>query len=198
MQEKPQSFQPSSEKEKSKESLESFRGSLGLDFIFYKGKDGKRHCLCIEINGDDAGIAGVQSIPKGDISSTQRSLAYIRDTRGKKRIEQAVKAEAIIDDLNTGVFSATEQGKEKIVAFVKESVHKHPLLVHAFRNPKFIQDMTLDKSLQKDFIPKKYSARVFEKGASSVSSTGYWVYKPKRGRAGRNIRILTNKEFATQ
>ncbi len=177
------------------ESPELFRASLGLDFVFYKDAAGKKQCACIEINGDDSGIAGVEKIPKGQIDETRRILARLRDTRSSKLREKTTKANEIIDDINSGAFSVSPEAKKKIGEFIRKSIDKEAFFPNAFRNPSFIQEVTLDKSSQPQFVPREYMPRVYQEGESRKSSTGYWVCKPRRGRTGKDTFILTNAEF---
>ena len=181
----------------SAEKKELFRASLGLDFIFSKDETGNKRCFCVEINGDNAGVAGVGSIPKGDIDEAVRGAAYLRDTRNPKRLEKADKAKAIMYDLDTGEFPVSgSEAKEEILDYVRKSVLKEPLLSHAFRNPPFIQDIASRKDLQQQYIPAEYAPRYYREGESMISSTGFWICKPRSGISGKGIVILDDSQFA--
>ena len=185
----------------SKDSIEMrelFRASLGFDFIFSIDESGEKQCYCIEFNGADSGISGVQSIPKEQISNTRKILADIRNTRTRDRHEYIDKARDILSDIDTGIFSVTDDARGKIDEFLKRSIRKRKLLVHSETNPDFFEDIANDKILQDAYIPESNKPRLYVEGATTKSKSGYWICKPRIGRVGEGILIVSNKQFEEQ
>ena len=177
-----------------KESPELFSASLGFDFIFAKDEVGKKRALCVEINGEKSGIGGIAEMPEGLVDPEFQEAAKIRDLRNPERIRRVGLANEITNDIHEGTFSVSPEAKEKIDAFMMKSIRKVPLFPNAFKNPAFIEDIATDKRRQEDFIPDKYAMRLYKKGDSQISLTGYWILKPAQGIGGKNIRILSNDE----
>ena len=191
MVERPRSIEGSSKRNESIESPELFRATLGFDFIFTKGKDGKKRCLCIEINGEDSGIFGIQDIPDGEVDKTQKLVAKVRTAYDFDRFRRY----ALLDDLESGEFSVTPEGRDKIKKFLLERNRQTPMVSLAYRTPKYIQNISLYKPRQQTFIPDEHKPRQYLDGESPESSTGFWICKPNIGRHGNNIMILSNVEF---
>ena len=66
----------------SKESPELFRASLGFDFVFAKDKSGELHPYCVEINGHDTGVTGVQDVPSEQLPKIHRNDLLDRSLGG--------------------------------------------------------------------------------------------------------------------
>ena len=181
----------------SRESPELFRASLGFDFIFVEDADGVKQPYCIEINGSDTGVKGVQDIPKGDIPEMTRLFASIRSREDSEFVRKNHLGGDILTDLGTGDFPvSSDEVKKSIGEFVKASLAKHQMFSHAIENPHEIDIVTKDKRVQRDYIPEQYRPRAYRKGESTVSSTGYWICKPAFGVGGNGIFIVTSEELA--
>ena len=120
-----------------KENAELFRATLGFDFIFTKDAKGSRKCVCIEINGDNAGILGIQDIPDDKIDKTKKIVANIRSTYNPKYMQRR----GVIMDLASGEFPATPEGRAKIAAYYLERKDDTRLFEHSFKNPKHIRPL---------------------------------------------------------
>lgn len=153
------------------------------------------HPYCIEINGHDSGLAGVQKIDKSKIDPTQRIMADIRNTRNKKLRNKVNEAKEITEDLDSGEFPSSQKGKEIIAKYLKASIAKEPLLPKAYVNDEFIQEVADDKSLQEELIPEENRPRHLYPGDDTFSKTGYWVAKPKLGITGKGVSIIANDEI---
>ncbi len=183
----------------SKESKELFRGSLSFDFIFTTNLDGSKHPYCVEIIGADSGIQGVQSIPKDVLDSTTRTLADIRKNKSDEHTRREKIASEIYADTEGIIQQAsTKEIQEKFLTYIRASIRSVPFMKHAFVNPPLIETISNDKSLQEEYIPEQYRPRSYKEGESMVSSTGSWILKPFDGRAGEEIFIISNEEFASE
>lgn len=179
----------------SKESPELFRASLGFDFIFSKDAEGKTRCYCIEINGHDSGVLGVASIPDSQMNATQKVVAGVRANYSNEYLRKATIAEEVKADIDAGHFDVSDEGFEVIKSYVKKSMNDPIMFENAYKNPHFIQSITLDKRMQEQYIPEKYRPRVWHPGDSPVSNTGYWVVKFYSSRAGQDVHVVTNERF---
>src|SRR3990167_4265737 len=121
------------------ESSELFSATLGFDFVFSKDQTGAFRCYCVEFNGHDAGVGGVKDIPDGQIDSQHKVMAQIRNHRNPKIEHKMRIAEEIIEDLKTGAFDASNDGQEKVAAFLHKSMDTNPLFTHAHHNPEFVE-----------------------------------------------------------
>lgn len=191
MRDAPRPYPRKPEAKEGTESAELFSATLGFDFIFSTGTDGRKHCYCIEINGDNSGISGIQDIPKGGIDDAKRVVAKVRGAFNP----QFMRMRAIIGDFLDGEFSATPEGHKQIEKFLIQQQEKTPMFEHAFRNAPYITAIARNKLTQYQFIPRENRPRIYHGGESKESSTGYWVCKPKNGTQGRDILIMNNKEF---
>ena len=179
-----------------KESPGIFHASLGFDFIFSRDENNKLHCYCIEINGHDSGVRGVQDIPDDQIDKTHKIVAEIRATVNPEMRRKYGLANEILHDIHvTGEFAPSEEGKEKITRYINKSLRTAPTFTHAHHNPDFIEDITRDKRLQEKYIPKEYQPRIWREGDDPVSSTGRWIVKHFRSRGGDGVHVIPNDQF---
>src|SRR3989344_4779229 len=105
--------------QESKEGVELFRATLGFDFVFTRDEQGNLRCFCIEINGHDTGVNGVEDIPKGQISEEVRKHAAER-AKEDPEMERRYKLAAEINrDMKEGHFKPTPEGQERIYGFLR-------------------------------------------------------------------------------
>lgn len=179
----------------SQEGRELFRATLGFDFLFTRNEDGSLHCYCIEINGHDTGIKGVEDVPQEQIGKQYQMLAGIRAKENPEMSRRYDIANAVLRDMRSGTFQPTPEAREKIIGYMKKSLRAAPTAAHAYHNPDFIEDITRDKRLQERYIPLEYAVHTWHSGVSPVSSTGRWVLKRFDSRGGDDVHVLTNREF---
>ncbi len=158
---------------------ELFNATLGFDIIFYE-KDGAKYPVCVEINGQESALA----IPEDKIDSLLKEKVQMRMLHTPERIERSRYAESL---------DPTTQGEEIKRAWAH--ARSAPAFIHAFQNPDFLKEAIRSKESQEKFIPIEHRPRFYHKENDSISSTGFWVCKPKIGRKGKDIRIFTNKQF---
>lgn len=177
------------------ESVELFSASLGFDFVFSKDEQGKLHGYCIEINGDNSGLSGVEDIPEDQIDPQHKLLSKVRNHRNSEYWRKAGLADGALQDLQTGFFDASEEAKKEIHSYIEKSLRKQQFFVHAYKNPPFVAAITRDKRTQENFIPPESMPRVYHEGESPLSSTGQWICKPIHGIQGDGIYVLDNEKF---
>ncbi len=160
-----------------------FRATLGFNFIFAI-IDGAKIPFCIEINGEDTGLKRVEKIPAGDLTTGELIRVKNRMIHTSERLELFKYAESISRE------TRLSDSKE---AWVKaRAAHG---FVHAFYNTDFINEITDNKILQQEFIPKTNCPRQYKEDGFNISFTGFWICKPVSGRKGRGIKIISNSEF---
>lgn len=165
-------------------SPECLRGTLGFDFIFPADSDDLRKIICIEINGSNSGINGIKKIPKETIGSSHKSLSKIRMRINPEKI----------DAINYLSFLNEKKGLDSI----KDETHKKaisiPLFIYAFKNPKVIENLTLDKNIQYNYIPDSYKAELYDPSKNNCPPSGIWVLKPHDGMRGKNVIFVRDEE----
>lgn len=175
---------------------ELFKATLGFDFIFNHAPSGELRCFCIEINGQDTGVKGVEDIPKGEIDETHKVLANIRATTNPEMARRYKIGNEILADLHDKIFQPSDEAVGKIYEYLKKSMRAQPTFKHAHHNPDFIEEITRDKRLQEEYVPPEFWPRTWHAGESTNSSTGWWVLKPYWSRGGDGVRIASNKNLA--
>ncbi|MBM3261670.1 hypothetical protein FJY93_04620, partial [Candidatus Kaiserbacteria bacterium] len=178
-----------------KESPEMFRASLGFDFIFTTDEKGVLHCVCIEINGHDSGVVGVQEIPKGQIDTMHKTVAGIRATEHPEMARKFKIANEVLTDIHSKEFTPSPEGLKKIHGYMKKSLKTQPTFSFAYQNPDFIEDMTRDKRIQERYIPEEYRPRTWHPGDNPSSPTGAWVVKYYDSRGGDDVHVVPNEHF---
>jgi hypothetical protein len=174
---------------------ELFKGSLSFDFVFAL-KDGKKHPYCVEINGDQSGIAGIQNIDRSAIDSTRRIMAGIRDQRDPAYRNNIQSINSIIGMLNTEKIQLPDDAKGKLHSLFRSTMAQTPMFPHAHQNPDFIKRIADDKLPQAAVIPEEHHPRVLDiHDPNRQSSTGTWILKPRRNRGGEGIQIISNDEI---
>lgn len=139
-----------------KESPELFRASLRFDFMFAQGKDGKRHCLCIEINGHNSGISGVQDLADIEMDKMHKMVAKVRAHDNLETRRKFALYSEVIKDLRSGDFKPSPEARPKIIEYLQKSADREPLFKNANKNPDFIEGIADDKWLQEKYIPEEY------------------------------------------
>ncbi len=173
---------------------ELFKASLSFDFVFGI-KDGQKHPFCIEINGEDSGIAGAQKLP--GLDSTKKILAGIRDQRDHYALTKNRKAAGVVRDIKNGDFSMTPEGAKKLTTFLRTQYHdKVKMFPNAYINDVGLQSIADDKSKQSNFIPSENLPRILTiDDTDHHSESGYWIVKPNLGIGGRGIQVVSNLEI---
>ncbi len=172
---------------------EVFRASIGFDFVFTKGDNGNRKIFCIEINGHDSGITGVQNIPRGQIDDMSKIMTDIRSKINRKRDEKYEKITELERLYSTGDMELLDN--PRVRDYIIESFNSTPFYEYSYTNPDYIEDIAENKKKQADIIPDHLQPRIWRPSGSAVSPSGYWILKPIHNRAGRGIIIYSNEEF---
>ncbi len=183
-------------KRESVESKEVFRATLGFDFIFSKDEEGNLHCWCIEINGENTGIYGAQDIPNENLSSMDKNRkigADIRMQRNPNFAERNYQWKGIIDDYLKGDLDALTEGQ--LSQYYERTMADIPMFKHSYSHSGMFYEFLTDKANLKVFVPEEHRPKDFVPGDSYESSTGYWVVKPRFGKLGRDIRVLSNEDL---
>lgn len=152
-------------------------------------------CYCIEVNGHDSGVGGVQDVPKGQMDSTQKILAGLRAEVNPEMRRKYAIANEIMRASQSGEFNHSPEAREKIEAYMKKILRTEPTFKNAYKNPDFIEDITRDKWLQEKYIPKEYAPHTWHEGESTKSKTGWWIIKRRNSRGGDGVHVVSNKEF---
>jgi len=126
-----------------KESPELFRGSIGFDFVFSNGEDGKEKCYCIEINGDDSGVFGIQEIPHDEIDPQHQILAKIRGTYNPVFESLYHKTRRLESVLMERDFPMQKETKTQIRKEWVRRFNQVTMFPLAYKNPEIIQNLTL-------------------------------------------------------
>lgn len=193
--EKPKSITGARNLFESKEGREIFRATLGFDFIFRKDEYGRLQCFCLEINGDNTGIRGVQEIEKGMMDITHKTMADIRMELDPE-FDRKRKVFHEILDMDYGKLNVTEEAKPKVRDYLRRSLSSGKMFRQSHKNPAFINTITGDKNLQEKYIPEYARPRQWHQGESTRSETGLWVVKPRKGVAGRGVRIVRDRDLS--
>lgn len=182
------------DKLKDVESPELFRATIGFDFVFAPDKTGKKRCYCVELNGQESGTWGVAEIE--GVDNLRKVMTLSRNAFNPGRQQLRVAIERI-----RGTLSEAERSKKSLkntfLNMMEEDKQKMPLVAHAFVNPPEIETVAEDKALHSQVIPPEYRLRTYVEGESAEAGSGYWMIKPRAGRRGDSIRVVTNAEFAS-
>lgn len=176
------------DKLKDVESPEMFRATIGFDFVFAFDTRGQKHCYCIELNGQEAGTWGIADIE--GVDHLRKIMTLSRNTFHPER----QKLRVAIEDVQNDTSLEAEEKASRVAAMDAEK-KQIPLAAYAFVNPPEIEELAEDKGLQAAVIPKEHALRVYELGSSPEAGSGYWVVKPRVGRRGDSINVLSNEEF---
>ncbi|QSH39537.1 hypothetical protein JXR01_00810 [Candidatus Kaiserbacteria bacterium] len=176
-------------KSESVESPELFRGTLGFDFVFTR-EDGKLKCYCIEFNGSNSGVQGVRRLPADALDATHKILASVRSSASEKTREAVRKYNDFIRRNPDQSFSVVVAGH------LRAQLDDAPLHTHEYSNPEFIQDITLNKRRQEEYIPRANRPNSWKPGDSTKSKSGFWIYKEGGSSRGQGIYILSDTELA--
>jgi hypothetical protein len=180
-----------------RENPELFRASIGFDFIFIQGEDGRRHIRCVEFNGDNSGIAGVQSLPSGAISKQQRYFAASRN-RGSHALEEShiqfdTLNEALVEAMGRRDTTEINDLQHKIGEHIKK--HKTiPMFEYAYKNPPFLNQLASNKTLQQAVVPP-YLYPLTARTRSDLAPNKRWVVKPSDSVRGEGIYIMTTQQI---
>lgn len=88
-----------------KQNPEKYRLTVSFDFVFGKDENGKKKVFCIELNGHNSGIYGINSIESGDLDKTKKLISLNRMTVNS----ELEKVRSKIDLLNTMIRDRIEE-----------------------------------------------------------------------------------------
>jgi len=198
-----------------KEKKVLWRGTIGFDFIFIKDFDENgieiKKPICVELNGSESGVLGIENIRDEKIEKLQKVIAGIRARKNPKMYDKYTIANTIgdrikilgkipdddvIDHLELG-FSTPELTR-KVERYVNNSLQKVSLFHHANKNPEQVKEICDNKRLQQEIIPDENKPRMWVRGVNEKSRSGYWIMKPLDGVQGKDIHIFDDEQMKRQ
>lgn len=181
------------DKLKDVESPEVFHASIGFDFVFARGKDGRKRCYCIELNGQETGTMGVEEIP--DVQSFRALMSRIRNRINPERDRLQASINALRETLRSPDFNISEETRVRVSGKWNEHLRANPTFLHAYVNPPEIEELAEDKGRLPEVVPTELLPRIYKAGESTRSQHGFWVLKPRHGRGGDGVQIVTDATF---
>lgn len=180
----------------SKEAREVFRASLGFDFIFTRLPDGTKNPVCIEINGEDSGIKGVQELDDTTVNTTAKLISKIRGSVSPELKKKHNIGKQLIESMDEGTFQASSpEVEQKIHNHIRRVIDSEPLFSHAFQNPTMLEAVAGNKRFQSTYIPVDNRAQMYDPKKYTNSKSDKWIIKPNTGRGGQGIRIVDTAEL---
>lgn len=164
--------------------------------------------ICVEFNGSNSGIFGIQEIKNYD--KTKKIVADIRGSRNKTLDQKMATYDEIanpeilgkkidhkvIRHLGWDITSTDDlETQNKIRTALNTILKKEPLFPRAYQNPVLVSDVCKNKKLQSLYIPEENMPKRWEPGVYDKPSYGLWVLKPREGTHGKNIGIVSSRDF---
>ncbi len=209
------------QKQETNNSPELFKGSLRLDIVTYIDPDtGNKRGLISEVNGTNATFHGPRWWPKDPKTKMQKLFARIRnesehtveDMRemkekggkdfysiphersnmiGLKFLERRILQMKRMLKSHT-LYSGSELQKADNLFRDLSIINWHK---HGNFNDALLETFTENKIMQARLIPSRFNVRDWEKGQTTDSKFGYWIFKPNRGGQRKGIFFLTDAQF---
>jgi hypothetical protein len=179
----------------------SIRATISLDIIFVLQRDGSKKPYIVEINGEQSGIKGYVQATRH--TKGEKRLRHIlgeiraRDNEAFWSIERQLCAFGEKIDLLIKDNSISKEGIKRAQQIIwphSQEMRNMKMMTHSNKNDWDVETLAMSKNLQPEVL-RELSPRTYVSGDSAVSSTGYWIIKPRGGVAGRNITIARNSSF---
>lgn len=183
---------------------ELFRASIGFDFIFYKDKEGVKRIKCLELNGENTGIFGVDAIEKGKLDKLHRILARIRTQYHPKvlRFNQIIRE--MRENQKFEWYPYDKQHHPRVYDYTLNAKRNIKTIQYSYKAPPVLEMMFKDKTFLPDIIPAEYrirqlsiqelSAKPFE-FPKDISGVDNWILKPANGSLGEGVKLVPSSQF---